>query len=159
MRFTGPWMVLIIACLMTSLAFPAISAAPSTKVQKTVRLSPSQLEEIRLKEIAMAAKFYTQIAFSKENQRKMRAQLPLSEKDFQNAMQALRPRFQTCMESGFEARLANAFDAQVLRKTMQSALSTSVAEPEKAKTVIPAFSATDAFCSGKIKIWLSGVIR
>ncbi len=126
---------------------------------KTIPLSDEALENIRLIEVAHAARLYTEIVFSRQNQRKMRADLPLSETDFQGAIKDLRARFSACMEGGFEARLTNAFDAQVLRKTMQSTRSADVAEPEAAKTVLPAFTATDAYCAARIPVWLAGAIQ
>ncbi len=127
--------------------------------EKTIALSPVELEKIRLIEVAHAARIYTEIAFSKQNQREMHKNLPLSEADFGEAIKGIKARFQACMESGFEARLKNAFDAQVLRKTMQSVRSVDVPEPEKAETVIPAFTATDAYCASRISVWLAGTIK
>jgi len=151
-----------IGTVCAGLVLPPLPATaqdtPETK-QKSVKLSPEQLEKIRLVEIARAAKLYTQIAFSDENQRKMQDDLPLAKNEFQAAIKDVRARFQACMESGFEARLQNAFDAQVLRKTIESVLTRDVAEPEKANTILPAFTATDAFCSGKIEVWMAGAIR
>ncbi len=138
-------------------AQPMVSAAQSQ--QKTIALSPKQLEKIRLNELNQAARLYTKISFSPQNKRTMRADLPLAEAEFQTVITRIRAQFQACMESGFEARLDNAFDAQILRKTMQSVLSADQPEPEKAKTIIPAFTATDAFCSGKVKSWLDGAIQ
>jgi hypothetical protein len=138
----------------------AISAAAQQKsAQRTVKLSPEQLEKLRQIEVAKAAKLYTGIAFSAQNQRKMREGLPLSDTDFEAAMQDIKPRFLACLEGGFEARLGNAFDAQVLRKTIQSTQSADVAEPKKAKTIIPAFKATSDFCAGRIKVWMASAIK
>jgi predicted HicB family RNase H-like nuclease len=135
---------------------PAAAQAPG---KKTVTLSPQQLETIRLREIAMAARRYTNIAFSPANQRKLQATLPLSEANFQVAIALARVQFQACMEGGFEARLKNALDAQVLRKAIESTQSADMNEPEAAKTVIPAFVATDAYCAKRIKVWMAGAIE
>lgn len=158
MRIAVSGLIFIFA-VCTGLALPASAQDTPQTHQKTVKLSPEQLEKIRLVEIARAAKLYTQIAFSDKNQRKMQEGLPLAKDEFQTAIRDLRARFQACMESGFEARMDNAFDAQVLRKTIESVLTTKVAEPKKANTILPAFTATDTFCSGKIEIWMAGAIK
>ncbi|MDQ7020010.1 MAG: hypothetical protein Q9M33_12715 [Robiginitomaculum sp.] len=134
-------------------------AAQQNSASRTVQLSPAQLENLRQIEVAKAAKLYTEIAFSTQNQRKMRGGLPLSDTDFDAAIKDIKPRFQACLEGGFEARLGNAFEAQVLRKTIQSTQSANVAEPKKAKTIIPAFKATSDFCAGRIKVWLASAIK
>lgn len=133
--------------------------AQQNSAQRTVKLSPEQLEKLRLIELERAAKQYTDIAFSAHNQRKMRAGLPLSDADFETAMQDIKSRFQACLEGGFEARLGNAFEAQVLRKTIQSTQSIDFAEPEKARTIIPAFKATSDFCASRIEIWMASAIK
>ncbi len=138
----------------------AISVAAQQKaIQHTVQLSPEQLEKLRLIEVAKAASLYTGIAFSAQNQRKMRDGLPLSETDFDAAIKDIKPRFQACLEGGFEARLGNAYEAQVLRKTIQSTQSADFAEPKTAKSIIPAFKATSDFCAGRIKVWLASAIK
>jgi hypothetical protein len=133
--------------------------APQKPVQRTIALSDAQLETLRLREVTLAARLYTDIAFSPQNMRKMREGLPLSEASFQAALKVLRLRFSACMESGFEARLDNALSAQVLRKTIQSTQSASVPEPKKARSVMPAFKATDAYCAGRIQAWLASAIE
>ncbi|PHS27429.1 MAG: hypothetical protein COA84_04470 [Robiginitomaculum sp.] len=133
--------------------------APPKTAQRTIELSDAQLEILRQREVALAAKLYTDIAFSPQNMRKMREGLPLSEASFQAALKTLRLRFSACMESGFEARLDNALSAQILRKTIQSTQSASVSEPKKARSVMPAFKATDAYCAGRIQAWLASAIE
>jgi len=138
----------------------AISVAAQQKsVQHTVQLSPEQLEKLRLIEVTKAASLYTNITFSAQNQRKMRKSLPLSDTDFIAAIKEIKPRFQACLEGGFEARLGNAFDAQVLRKTIQSTQSADFAEPETAKTIIPTFKATSDFCASRIENWMASAIK
>ncbi len=148
----------IIAALLL-IAKPALAqdAAPAGRTK--VRLSPAQLEEIRLNEIARAAQLYTGIAFSPLAIAKMRDQLPLDEAAFNRAIAAVQKRFEACMEGGLEARLDNAYKAQVLRKTVQSARSTKISEPKDARTVMPAFKAANSYCSSRIETWLASQIQ
>ncbi len=159
-----------VACkAIAALLFTAGFAVPAAMAQSTneairtkettVQLRDEDFEKIRLIEVSHAAKLYTKIAFSNKNKRKMRGSLPLAEAEFQTVMAGLSVRFEACMESGFEARMANAFNAQVLRKTMQSVLSVDVPEPEKAQTIIPAFKATDKFCAARVKVWMAAAIK
>ena len=140
-------------------AWPAMAQDNPARPGSPVRLSPAQLETIRLNEIARAAQLYTGIAFSPRAIGKLRSQLPLDEAAFGKAIDTVQKRFEACMEGALEARLDNAYKAQVLRKTVQSARSKAVPEPRDAKIVLPAFQAANAFCSGRIDAWLASQIQ
>ncbi len=144
-------------------ALPAWGSADAPPVPAAAKheytLTPAQLEEIRLIEIAKAAQLYTQIAFSKENLRKMHQNLPLNADEAKRLTTQLSTRFQACMEGEFEARLANAYDAQVLRKTMQHALDPALPEPKDSRTVLPVFRASNAYCASRVKAWTAAQIQ
>ena len=146
-------LMLVLASLL--IAAPAAAQAP----KPTLELSPAQLESIRQTEIVRAAQLYTGIAFSEQNREKLKSQLPLAPEPLARAMADLKGRFEACMEGALEARLANAYLAQVLRKTMQSALSKKVPEPKDAKAALPAFNAANGFCSARIQAWLAAGVQ
>ena len=156
----------IAALLLATAALPLASAQAQAQAQDkrpaseaTVKLSPAQLEKIRLEEIARAARLYTAIAFSPAAIARMRDQLPLPEAAFQSAIIGVRNRFEACMEGGFEARLDDAYTAQVLRKTMQNARTRRTPEPRDARSVLPAFTSTNKYCAGRIKAWMASQIQ
>ena len=111
---TAPIAALLLATAALTLAsMPAQAQDKGPAPQATVKLSPAQLEKIRLEEIARAARLYTAIAFSPGAIARMRDQLPLPEAAFQSAIIGVRNRFEACMEGGFEARLDDAYTEQV----------------------------------------------